>query len=881
MKNVSLLLLLAGNLFTLSAQSLSDSIVANFHLLEQIPQEKLYLHLDKPYYSAGEKLWFKGYLVNATTHQATPNQYILAELINQSDSVIERKKIRRDTLNHFANRFDLPASLPAGNYYVRAYSDYMRNGSPEFFFTHDVKIGNAIDNAITSTIHYVEKEGHQYAAEIRFLDEQQKPLTGIDMRYHYTVGSDQTKHGRVTTNKEGTVNIPVGNLAIPSKRRLDIEFDDLIYVCKRTFYPPVNTHQFDVTFFPEGGALLALRQQRIAFKAQGEDGYAKAISGTVLTAAQDTLLRFRSEHDGMGLFTLPTPQPGATYYVEATSAEGITKRFTLPPVETKGVSLSLAYSKRAIHYQVQQTDSTAWQPLLLVGHTRGKLSILHPIEKENVQGIILPEQLQSGIAHFMLVDPRGGVLSERLLFIPEQTAHQYTLATDKPHYGMREKVTLQLWLKDSQNRPVSGDFSIAVTNRAKVQPDSLADNICSNLLLTSDLKGTIENPGYYFLNQEAKTLHHLDLVMMTHGWRRHHITNVTRITPPALRYYMEEGQIISGHVEGLWGNDVKGGIVSLINPINRAVLRDTTDAHGRFLFSTVFRDSATYMVHATTRKGSRKIGIEMDKPVFPQAMHKGPYGKEHLFGRMHDYLSAAREQYFQQGGERIYHLKEVLVTARRRAASNRSIYEGTSHIMPSITAQEIERLGASSAFDALTRRMPNISIHSVGDIDQAIFYRRKGPAYVIINDLVYRPSEAFVALETLRAEDIETMTMLSDFDRLKLSSRGVDAAISIRLKPTATHRPKEPVGFILYRPPMGFSDQVEFYSPTYATPAQRNSGKLDNRTTLYWNPAVRLDAEGKTTLTYYMPDNDQPQTVVVEGIDTGGRACRITHTINR
>ncbi|MDR0989548.1 MAG: TonB-dependent receptor, partial [Prevotellaceae bacterium] len=713
MKKNLLWTLLVGNVLTLSAQPLSDSIASSFHLLEQIPQEKLYLHLDKPYYSAGEKLWFKGYLVNATTHQEDlPDNYILAELINQSDSVILRKKIRKDTLGVFSNAFELPPTLPAGNYYLRAYTDYMRNVGNDFFYSRNLKIGNPLVNDIQTSIQYLEKEALQYTAEITFKDDKQKPLSGIEMRYRYSLNEGEPKRGRVKTDKQGRVTIPLANITVPAKRRLDVEFDDLVYMFKQTFYPPTVSKQFDVTFFPEGGALLAVKGQRIAFKAQGSDGYSRAVSGTVLNAAGDTILNFQSEHDGMGMFTLPLPKAGETYYVDATSNEGTTKRFHLPKVEASGVVLSLAYSKKAIYYEVQQTENTPWQPLLLVGHTRGKLSVLHPIEKENVSGIVLTEQLQSGIAHFMLVDQQGNVISERLLFVPDQAPHQLKIATDKPSYGAREKVTLQLSAKDIHNLPVEGNFSISITNRATVQPDSLADNILSNLLVTSDLKGYIENPGYYFLNQNSKTLRHLDLVMMTHGWRRHHITNVAKIVPPAIKYYMEEGQIISGRVDGLWGGDVKEGMVTLLNPRNKAILTATTDDKGRFLFSTFFRDGSPFMVQAHTQKGSAKVGIEMDSLSFPQPQHKGVFSKENIVAKAPNYLTAAREQYYIDGGERVYNLKEVLVTARRNNMSSRTIYSGSDLSTPTVTAKDIERSGAETALQATVMRLPGLTIQS-------------------------------------------------------------------------------------------------------------------------------------------------------------------------
>ncbi|MDR0989200.1 MAG: TonB-dependent receptor [Prevotellaceae bacterium] len=883
MKKNSLFTLFIGNLFTLSAQSLPDSIVASFHLLEQIPQEKLYLHLDKPYYSAGEKLWFKGYLVNATTHQEDiPDNYILAELINQSDSVILRKKIRKDTLGVFSNAFELPPTLPAGNYYLRAYTDYMRNVGNDFFYSRNLKIGNPIANNIQTSIQYVEKEALQYTAEIVFTDDKQKPLSGIEMRYRYSLNEGEPKRGRVKTDKEGKVSIPLANITVSAKRRLDVEFDDLIYVFKQTFYPPTVSKQFELTFFPEGGALLAVKQQRIAFKAQGADGYSRAVSGTVLNAAGDTILNFRSEHDGMGMFTLPSPKVGETYYVDATSEEGITKRFNLPKVEASGVSLSLAYSKKAIYYEVQQTGNTPWQPLLLVGHTRGKLSVLHPIEKENVSGIVLTEQLQSGIAHFMLVDGQGRVLSERLLFVPDQASHQLKITTDKPRYGSREKVTLQLSAKDIHNLPVEGNFSISITNRATVQPDSLADNILSNLLLTSDLKGYIENPGYYFLNQESKTLRHLDLVMMTHGWRRHRITNVAKITPPSIKYYMEEGQIISGRVDGLWGGDVKSGIVTLLNPRNKAMLTATTDDKGRFLFSTFFRKGSPFIVQAHSQKGSAKVGIEMDSLTFPAVQHKGVFSKENIVAKASDYLAAAREQYYIESGERIYNLKEVLVTAQRNIENaNRSIYAGNRHT-PTIDSQTIERLGSPTAYTALFSRMAGVSIRSTRTIERAIFIRNNlQPAILMINDLRYDAKDAAMLLENINAENVDYIKILVGGDVMVLNSEDrLGGAVVVKLKDFKPLH-ETPKNFMLYIPPMGYSDNIEFYSPKYDTPEAKNSSKPDKRNTIYWNPAVRLDAEGKATLSYYTPDGKQPEFIVIEGVDKAGKACRITREINR
>ena len=74
---------------------------------------------------------------------------------------------------------------------------------------------------------------------------------------------------------------------------------------------------------------------------------------------------------------------------------------------------------------------------------------------------------------------------------------------------------MQIAAKDNEGNPVEGTFSVSITDRKSIQPDSLADNILSNLLLTSDLKGYVEDPAYYFLNQDARTLRSIDYLMMT------------------------------------------------------------------------------------------------------------------------------------------------------------------------------------------------------------------------------------------------------------------------------------------------------------------------------------------------------------------------------
>ena len=190
----------------LSAQSMQDTVIANFSLLEKIPHEKVYLHLDKPFYGAGEKIWFKGYLINAITHQDdSQSNFIITELINRSDSIVERKKIRRDSLG-FHNTFTLPPTLPAGDYYLRGYSNWMLNEGPEFFYSRNLKIGNSIDNTILSNIEYQQEDDTHYTAKVKFTSNTQEVFKNTAIRYRFIVNGKIKDKGRKKTDENNCLS---------------------------------------------------------------------------------------------------------------------------------------------------------------------------------------------------------------------------------------------------------------------------------------------------------------------------------------------------------------------------------------------------------------------------------------------------------------------------------------------------------------------------------------------------------------------------------------------------------------------------------------------------------------------------------------------------
>lgn len=783
---------------------------------------------------------------------------------------MERKKIRRDSLG-FHNAFTLPATLPAGDYYLRGYSNWMLNEDPDFFFSRNIKIGNSIDNTIVSSIEYQQEDDTHYTAKIKFTSNVQAVFENTTIKYLYLENGKIKNKGKKKTDENGWISISLPDLKSPVARRIEVEFDDPQYIYKRTFHLPVFTNDFDVKFFPEGGALINIPHQNVAFKAQGADGFSKEIEGFLFNSKGDTLTNFRSEHNGMGIFTM-NPVNNETYYVTVRTNDSITKRFDLPAIEPKGISIAMSHYKQEIRYEIQKTEATEWpQKLFLLAHTRGKLAILQPINPKRTFGKMNDSLFTEGITHFMLIDEQGNALSERLIFVPDHKPNQWQITTDQPTYGKREKVSLQIAAKDSEGNPVEGTFSVSITDRKSIQPDSLADNILSNLLLTSDLKGYVEDPAFYFLNQDARTLRSIDYLMMTHGWRRHKMENVLRTPSLNFTNYIEKGQTISGRIMGFFGANVKKGPICVLAPKYNIIATTETDEKGQFIVNTSFRDSTTFLVQARTKKGFAGVDILMDPPQYPVATHKAPYFNG-ATTFMEDYLMNTRDQYYMEGGMRVYNLKEVTVTAKRERPSSKSIYTGGIN---TYTVEEDRLQGyGQTAFDAASR-LPSVTITNGSEIH---IRNNSEPAIIVIDDIVYE--DASDILKDIQVSDMSSISLLRGADAVILGPRASGGAVVITLK-DPRNLPARPAQGIITYTPLGYSESVEFYHPTYDTPEKKNAQRSDFRSTVYWNPELRLDAEGKATIEYYTPDSTAPEDIIIEGVDKNGKVCRILQTINK
>ncbi|HYK77165.1 MAG TPA: TonB-dependent receptor, partial [Daejeonella sp.] len=277
------------------------------------PQEKVHLHLDKPYYAIGDNIWFKAYVVNSEQHQLSNLSKILyVDLIDEKDSVKQSLTLPLEFGLAWGD-FTLADTLREGNYRIRAYTTWMRNFGEEYFFDRNINIGNSITNQVVTDVKYKfspEGNGQKVQADIRYTDLEGKPLANKEVNYNIQLDFRNIAKGKGTPNDKGVLQVNFVNnqpfILKTGKIYTSIKLDNAKVVPK-TIPVKATSNDVDVQFFPEGGNLVQGIRSKVAFKVLGADGLGVKVTGHLTDSKNNKLADFKSEHAGMGYFAL-TPQ---------------------------------------------------------------------------------------------------------------------------------------------------------------------------------------------------------------------------------------------------------------------------------------------------------------------------------------------------------------------------------------------------------------------------------------------------------------------------------------------------------------------------------------------------------------------------------------------
>ena len=522
-------------------------------------QEKIYLHFDNGFYFIGDTIWYKAYVVSSDSFRVGPSRVLYVDLLDAQGYVQDRQKLVIDLDGQASGRICLRPDFFSGYYEIRAYTRWMQSFCEGYPF-----------------------DGHPDNFFSRVLPVYDRP------------DSAELYGSRIMKQK-----VTAGNYRIV--------YDD----------PPVNA-----SFFPEGGNLIGGVPCLVAYEAENERGRRINVDGELLRDGVPTGIKVLHTYGGRGSFRF-TPSCGSRYSVRLRSG-GKDYDFDLPAIFDSGCSLSVSQTDDSVSASVSMVfDSIpeAWA----VFSCRGRVIRSVELDSSSASNLIsIPSDiLPTGVNMLSIVTDGGMILSERMFFVRSDDLRRAEVEVSESSASPLAHCSVSVSLTDSGVPLRSARFSISVTDGGQTDESFYSGgNILTELLLQSDLRGFIKNPGWYFRNRNPATLKALDELVLVHGWRRYDISS-----KPDTDVQPETAMQVSGRVynvrkdydELMDGPAEVYASIRLDEPGHDGFKEYSgsteTDSLGRFVFAyTPFYGTGTLNLRALKSKDASKPSKRFNDP---------------------------------------------------------------------------------------------------------------------------------------------------------------------------------------------------------------------------------------------------------------------------
>lgn len=798
MKKMTFLKCIALVLFVVISRPLQAQYDSLLNILStNYPQEKIYVHYDRPYYNPGETIWFKAY-VFAGNMPSLISKTLYAELLDDKGAIIQRKTIPVFGAGA-ASEFSLPDTMRSSLVYIRAYTPWMLNFDSSFLYLKPVRV-------ITTT----------------------------------AAAADKVKKDPV----------------------------------------------YSLQFFPEGGDLVQGLESKVAFKAVDDLGFPIPVKGDIIDSKKQKIVSFSDMHDGMGFFML-NPSPGEQYKAVWKDSKGMNHETVLPAAKPSGVILSVNNTGTDLMFTLTRSEdipaeARVFQIVAQVQQQPVYIARINMTNKTNVSAPIPGADLPDGIVQVTLFNSNQQPLAERIVFVNHNNYYFITdIHTQEKNLTRKAKNVLQVDVGDT----LLSNLSISVTDAGPTQPQKDEENIFSHVLLSSDIKGYVHNPGYYFSGTADSIQAHLDLVMMTNGWRRFKWEDVVAGKWPVIKNFPESYVSVKGKVLGLLQSDLAGGK-------NLSMILETKKGGNQFLmvpvspkgeFSVddlVFYDTAKLYYQFNNDKNKkltstasfdfRNSFIQLpDRQLVNLRPLPRPILPDTAVQRRNQRLTALKKNDFVEGRE-VKELQAVEVTGRQKSTQQKMDEEYTSGFFSggdgyTFVIGDDPAAGSMTVLDYLRGRVAGLQISNTGPDGGELSWRGGTPSLFL--------NEMNTDVSMIQSTSMNDVAMIKVFRPPFFGAPGGGSGGAIAVytkKGAATNSSAKGLDFISIT---GYTPAREFYSPDYSASADKDKG--DYRTTLYWNPYLVFDKSTRRVLIpFYNNDNCKKIRVVIEGLNAEGKMTR-------
>lgn len=619
---------------------------------------------------------------------------------------------------------------------------------------------------------------------------------------------------------------------------------------------------YDIQFFPEGGNLVNGLTSKVAFKAVGKDGKGVNFRGAIINQHNDTVARFRPLKFGIGSFTFKPDLKDvykAVIFIAAVDKPVVKE---LPIIHEQGHVTHLTDNPKQIEVTVNSTINN--EVVFLFAHTKSTTQSVQSatIVNGTANFLIDKDALGEGISHITLFNGTKQPVCERLYFKRPAQKVFITSDPDQEQYGLRKKVNVAILVKDQQGQPLVSDLSLSVYQVDSLQTAS-SENIVNYLWLTSDLKGNIESPDYYFTNNNAEADAAADNLMLSQGWSRFKWSEILTNRQRAFSFLPEyTGHLVTATLTNTsTGKAAKDVVAYLAVPGKRVQLYTAkSDSTGKLLFNTKDLFGPGEIVVQTNEEKDSTYHLDILSPF----SEKFVQNTLPVFNLTEDMRGALQNHSLDMQVQNLYAGNKLKLFYDLKIDS--SSFYGKSFIPYKLddytrftTLEEVLREYVKSLIVLKQQKRFHIRINAEKGF-------LEGDPLVILDGVPVFNIDKIMAIDPLKIRKLELIKsryfwQATEFEGILNFETYKSDLAGYEFDPHAV--------IINYE---GMQPQREFYSPVYETSQQTTSRLPDFRNLLYWSPSVFTNAQGKTQVTFYTSDRAGKYVGVLQGITATGEA---------
>jgi hypothetical protein len=642
-----------------------------------------------------------------------------------------------------------------------------------------------------------------------------------------------------------------------------------------------------VNVFPEGGELVTGLNSLVAFKATDKFGKPVKIKGLIVNQLGKTLDTIKVRHDGMGNFKL-MPKAGETYSLKWIDPAGNTGIIGIPVNKKEGLTLSVNTNNEFATVKVERTASIPdnYKRLNLLVHMNQvvlfKVS-LNTADKQVLSANIPIEGLNTGILQFSLFSTDWLPLAERIVFVNNRE-HEFgaKLIPQLVTLTKKGKNVFDVYVTDT----TVTNMSVAVTD-ASLESTQANHTIYSDLLLSSELKGKIHNPGYYLSSDADSVTANLDLVMLTNGWRKFNWEKLKAAIGPEIKYPVETDMMkVSGKVYGLKtvsANDLMLNLIIQNKDSSKNFIFQPVTKEGLFQSENMFIfDTARIFYNFNqNQKLNELTQVQFDNGLLKASGKQLELKDENMLNLWNDSVSLAKMNAFLQMQEdwkkrsSYKTLQEVIIKAKGKSNEQALDERYSSGLFSGGDAQVFDflndpaALGGIDIISYLQGRVAGLVINRSG-ASTSMSWRGATPDLYL--------DQMQVGADFIQSINVRDIAMVKVFRPPFFGSMGGGSGGAIAIytkkggdfKGDNTKSSKSMQSALL----VGYTRFKEFFNPQYENLAENN--ETDIRTTLYWNPYVITNKKSpRFKVQFFNNDISKRLQIVLEGVNADGKMTRV------